>query len=287
MILSEAISLAKERLKSVYTGEEINVITMLLCQHFFGTSKVDYYTSQQTTLTDSRISPFMTALDKLQQHCPIQYVLGQTDFYGYTFKVNESVLIPRPETEELVDWICNDYENTKHQINILDIGTGSGAIAVSLAKELRFAHVSAADISTTALEIAKTNAKLNGAVVSFFESDILSPTPIFPHQQLDIIVSNPPYVRESEKEFMNANVLDYEPDSALFVPDSNPLKFYTAIARFALQYLAGNGAIYLEINEALGAQTMALFSKERYTTTLRQDLNGKDRMLKAVKTQNG
>ena len=287
MILSEAILLVKKRLKDIYQEDEINAIAMLLCQHFFGINKVSYHTSKQSTLVDSAIPSFFTALDKLQQHCPIQYVLGESSFYGYTLKVNESVLIPRPETEELVDWICKDYKDYKYQINVLDIGTGSGAIAISLAKELPFAHVTAVDISATALSIAQANAHLNNATINFQKEDIFSPSAMLAQERFDLIVSNPPYVRESEKELMNPNVLNYEPDSALFVTDSNPLKYYEAIANFASQHLAQNGAIYLEINEALGLQAVALFSKEKYITTLRKDINGKDRMLKAMRIQNG
>ncbi len=287
MILSEAISLAKERLKNVYTEEEINAITMLLCEHFFGVSKVDYYTSKQATLSDSCILLFIEALDKLQQHCPIQYILGETNFYGYIFKLNESVLIPRPETEELVDWICLDYKNTDRQLNILDIGTGSGAIAISLAKNLPSAHITAVDISSAALKIAQANVSLNNVTISFLEEDIFHPSSALTNRRFDVIVSNPPYVRESEKRFMNPNVLNYEPDSALFVPDNDPLKYYKAIADFALQHLEDNGSIYLEINEALGSQTKALFSEETYSTALRKDINEKDRMLKVVRRQNG
>jgi release factor glutamine methyltransferase len=235
MVLSEVISLTKERLKSIYTKEEIDAIAMLLCKHFWGISKASYYTSKQTTLSDSYIPLFLDALDKLRQHCPIQYVLGETSFYGYTFKVNESVLIPRPETEELVNWICTDYKNSS-QVSILDIGTGSGAIAISLAKNLPFACITAIDISADALKAAQANASLNNATISFLEEDIFHPSTTLTGKRFNIIVSNPPYVRESEKRLMNPNVLSYEPDLALFVPDNDPLKYYKAIASFALQH---------------------------------------------------
>ena len=287
MILADAISLVKERLKGCYGKEEINAIAILLCQHFFGIGRTAYHTSKQAALTDRHIAPFMSALDKLQNHCPVQYVLGETDFYGYTLNINKSVLIPRPETEELVNWICNNYKDNKQQIKILDIGTGSGAIAISLAKELGCASVTAIDISAAALDVAKTNASQHSAAVCFLEEDIFSPSPQILNQQFDVIVSNPPYVCESERELMSLNVLNYEPASALFVPNNNPLIYYKAIAKFALQNLSCNGSVYLEINEALGKQTETIFLAEEYQTTLRKDMNGKDRMLEATKQQNG
>lgn len=283
MILSEAISLAKERLKDIYSKDEINVIAMMLCEHLFSVNRIEYYTSsKQTSLTKSKVISFIAALDKLQQYCPIQYVVGEAAFYGLTFKVNPNVLIPRPETEELVDWICKDYK-INDKISILDIGTGSGVIAVTLAKYFSSASITAIDISPDALNVASTNASLNNVSVLFLKEDIFSPSPKLIGQKFDVIVSNPPYVRESEKKHMGSNVLSYEPTSALFVPDNNALKYYQTIADFASYHLSENGAIYLEINEDLASETSALFSIEKYGVTLREDLNGKDRMLKIIR----
>jgi release factor glutamine methyltransferase len=222
----------------------------------------------------------MQALDRLQQHCPIQYVLGEASFYGLLFKLNESVLIPRPETEELVDWICKDYKASHRQISILDIGTGSGAIAISLAKHLLSASITAIDISPGALNVAQANANFHNVAVRFYEEDIFSPSSKLTSQTFDLIVSNPPYVRESEKVFMDLNVLNYEPAAALFVPDDDPLKYYKAIAEFASGYLTSSGSIYLEVNEGLVDETSALFQKEIYSAISRKDINEKNRMLK-------
>lgn len=282
MILSEAIALVKERLENIYSKEEIDVIALMLCQHYFGITRTDYYTSRQVGLANSSTASFVAAIDKLRQHYPIQYILGHTSFYGLTLKVNDSVLIPRPETEELVDWICKDQQK-KQPISILDIGTGSGAIAIALAKHIPSAQVDAVDISSEALTVAQKNAALNNVPVHFFKEDIFSPSPKLTNNRYDIIVSNPPYVRESEKKLMNPNVLDFEPHSALFVPDSDPLKYYKAAASFASQNLADNGSIYLEINEELGNETVALFPKEKYTAMLRKDMNDRNRMIRIIK----
>lgn len=282
MILSEAISLAKERLVNSYSREEADTIARLLCQHYFGISSTGYYTSRQQQLAAADTKLFTKAVDKLQQHYPIQYLLRETSFYGLTLKVDESVLIPRPETEELVDWIRKDNSQSS-AISILDIGTGSGAIAISLAKFLPSASIMAADISANALKVAQANADLNKVSIRFLEEDIFYPSPLLTAHKYDIIVSNPPYVRESEKKLMNPNVLSYEPSSALFVPDNDPLKYYKAIADFASQHLADNGSVYLEINEALGNETVALFSSSAYSSILRKDMNGKNRMVKATR----
>jgi release factor glutamine methyltransferase len=211
---------------------------------------------------------------------PVQYILGETEFYGRKFFVNENVLIPRCETEELVDLIIN--ENRSNSINILDIGTGSGCIAVSLDCELPDARVYAIDISTVALKIATQNNDYNKANVLFAEYDILGNVE-FPHDtKFEVIVSNPPYVRTSEKQYMHANVLEHEPHIALFVEDSSPLIYYEACLRFAENYLADRGKIYVEINEFLGAETLALFRNYGYDAVLIKDLSGKDRIIKAM-----
>lgn len=277
MTLAEIVSLAKDRLSTIYSKDEANAIVMQLCEHYFGLSRTDFYLKKDVELND--INSFLQTLGKIEQHCPIQYAIGEASFYGLTFKLNEHVLIPRPETEELVDWIIKDH-NAGKPLNILDIGTGSGAIAVSLAKSIPSAHLTAIDISPSVLDIAKNNASLNNALVSFLEDNIFAPSSSIKSQLFDVIVSNPPYVRESEKKYMHPNVLKYEPALALFVPDSNPLKYYQAIADYASEHLAKNGSIYLEINEELGNETAALFPKDVYSINLRKDLSGKIRMLK-------
>lgn len=215
---------------------------------------------------------------KLQK--PIQYTLGETEFFGINLKVNPHVLIPRPETEELVDWIlrskANDYPN------ILDIGTGSGCIAIALAKHLPAARVYALDISHDAITLAKQNSMNANAHVSFIHDDILSVPNRIEGSPFDIIVSNPPYVRESEKQLMQSNVLDNEPHLALFVKDTDPLIFYKAIAQTAKNHLKPNGTIFCEINEAFGEETADVFKDFGFNDIeVRNDINGKERMLRA------
>ena len=229
-------------------------------------------TEEQTLQIDNKVIEL-----KLQQ--PIQYVLGETEFFGIKLKVNPNVLIPRPETEELVEWIIksNDYNNPA----ILDIGTGSGCIAIALAKHLPSARVFALDISTEALSLASENAKLAGVTVNFIEQNILKIPEKMEGSLFDIIVSNPPYVRLKEKELMQPNVLENEPHLALFVDDNDELIFYKAIAAFAQKNLKPNGVIYCEINEALGNQTAEVFRNFGFTNTeVRKDINGRERMVR-------
>ena len=208
--------------------------------------------------------------------------MGETEFYSLTFNVNESVLIPRPETEELVDWIRNENENDRNgNLQLLDIGTGSGCIAICLKHEFPNAEVDAFDISDLALETAKSNASLNELVVNFLKVDILN-APDF-DKKWDIIVSNPPYVLESEKTEILVNVLEYEPHSALFVPDNNPLLFYRKIAFFAQKQLQPNGKLYFEINREYGKATVDLLSGLGFQNIeLRKDISGNDRMIVAT-----
>ncbi|MBN2762671.1 MAG: peptide chain release factor N(5)-glutamine methyltransferase, partial [Bacteroidales bacterium] len=220
-------------------------------------------------------------INRLKVFEPIQYIMGETVFFDLPVKVTPDVLIPRPETEELVNWIIS--ENKGKELRIMDIGTGSGCIALALAKNLPLAKVSAIDISEKALKIANMNAVRNNIEADFFRVDLLDPSSDL-KGEYDIIVSNPPYVRDSEKRFMQYNVLHYEPHRALFVPDDNPLLFYKAIADSGNRSLMKNGCIYCEINETLSDETASVFQSRKYTLmALRKDINGKPRMLKAVK----
>jgi release factor glutamine methyltransferase len=213
-------------------------------------------------------------------------VLGYGEFYGRKFKCDGRALVPRPETEELVDWIINDWATINSRqlpINVLDIGTGTGCIALSLAKELEGAKITAVDISTAALSLARENAEiLEAKDVRFIECDILGDCNVI-EEGYDVIVSNPPYVRECEKKEMEANVLDYDPHTALFVSDEDPLVFYRAIAEFALTHLTPNGALYFEINQYLGRETCDLLVAMGYRNVeLRDDINGNARMVRAT-----
>jgi release factor glutamine methyltransferase len=232
---------------------------------------------------DAEIAQFNSILSRLLHHEPVQYVLGITDFYGLRFRVNKHVLIPRRETEELVEMVIKDVRASGVKtLSILDIGTGSGCIPVSLKKNLPFAIVSAMDISEEALEVAKENAFLNKTDVTFIHDSILSPVSFSPEKKFDIIISNPPYISVSEKSDMHKNVLEYEPHLALFVENNDVLLFYRAIAGFAQKHLTEQGKVYVEINEAYGPDVKDLFVQHGFTNTVvLQDMQGKDRMVSA------
>jgi release factor glutamine methyltransferase len=284
MTVAEALSEIKCKLHSQFCENELRTISIMLLKHFWKISTTDFYTNRQKSLDENCNNDFMHALNLLQQHTPIQYVLGKAEFYGLQFAVDKNVLIPRPETEELVDWVIAENQNAT---NIIDIGTGSGCIAVAIAKNIKNATVYATDNSAKAIEKAIYNAKYNNAEINFFCEDILSKHS-FTHIKFDCIVSNPPYVRECEKSQIAANVLHFEPHSALFVPDYNALKFYAAIADFAKTNLADNGKMYLEINENLGNEMQQLLKQKGFDVSeMRKDLNGKNRMLKVGLVING
>lgn len=270
-------------LDGCYPKKEIISFFHLLIQHKLQLTKIEVALHPTKALDAKTISFFKNAISELKAEKPIQYIIGSTEFYGLNFCVNENVLIPRPETEELVDWIIKDSQNTT--LNILDIGTGSGCIGISLAKNLSNAKVYAVDISKKALEIAQQNAKHNNIAIQFIEQDMLKSNVVLNTEkniQFDIIVSNPPYVRELEKVEIKKNVLTYEPHTALFVKDNKPLLFYEAIANFAKANLKKNGTLYVEVNQYLGKETHKLLQVKGFTQTkLSKDLFGNDRMIKA------
>lgn len=280
--LNEQKSLFFDLLRKYYNQNELNSFFTIICTEIFGFSKIDIHT-KEIMLDKVQLDKFSQIIEQLQQFKPIQYIVGQTLFYNCNFKVNENVLIPRPETEELVDLILqNEKLDGK---NILDIGTGSGCIAISLAKHSK-AKVFALDISEKALEIAKQNAELNNVSVNFIQLDILNEQNYEKLNQInfDYLVSNPPYVREYEKEFMQANVLKHEPHLALFVPDNDALVYYRAIAQFSKTYGCKNVKIYLEINEALGIANAKLYEDLGFKNVkIIKDFNRKDRFLFAEK----
>jgi len=227
---------------------------------------------------------FDSAIQKLKSEQPIQYILGETEFYGLQFKVNENTLIPRPETEELVDWIIKDQLLIKNdQLTILDIGTGSGCIPISLVKNLSKAKVTSVDISSPAIAVANENADANSVVVSFISDSILAPKIISDSKNIfDVIVSNPPYVRNLEKQEIKKNVLEHEPHLALFVEDNDALIFYKKITEYGLSHLKKDGTLYFEINQYLGEETVSLIKNLGFQTVeLRKDMSGNDRMIKA------
>ena len=266
-------------LATVYTDGEIKALTRILATELLGVSQMAFYMKDDIALTAEQATLLDSAIERLQQHEPIQYILGYSDFCGLRFKVTPATLIPRPETSELVKWIASEANGKE---NILDIGTGSGCIAVSLAHRMPQVTVSAWDISAEALAVATENSKANNCAVTFREVDILAYQPN--DEQFDIIVSNPPYIKEVEKELMEANVLDWEPHTALFVPDNDPLLFYRTIAQKATTMLRPGGKLYFEINRAYGKATCDMLASIGYTDIeLRKDFAENDRMIRAVK----
>jgi release factor glutamine methyltransferase len=239
--------------------------------------------NEDKIISEENLVLLQKAIERLKTFEPIQYIIGNSYFYGLTFFVNKSVLIPRPETEELVEMIVKSHKVHQNTLKILDIGTGSGCIAVSLAKFLKNSEVFAIDNSPEALKVAKKNAFENGVEIFFIEDDILNPKSIINDMQFDIIVSNPPYVTDSEKPLMQPNVLNFEPDSALFVPDDNPLIYYKKISEFAQKKLNLNGNLYFEINQNYGRELIDLMNQifPKSKLILIKDLSGNDRFIHA------
>lgn len=269
-----------DELSGYYTQSEVSALTRIIATEMLGVAQMTYFLKDDVTLKAEQEAMLFNAIERLKKQEPIQYIQGYSDFCGLRFKVTPATLIPRPETSELVEWIASEHSGKI--VNILDIGTGSGCIAISLAHKLPKSNVTAWDISTAALAVAAENSHNNGTEVTFERVDILSYEP--KSAQFDIIVSNPPYIKENEKSAMHNNVLDWEPHTALFVPDSDPLLFYRTIAEKGLQMLAPNGTLYFEINRAHGTETMKMLADYGYTDIeLRKDFADNDRMIKAKK----
>ena len=274
-------------LENIYGSNEANALIMILLEHCFGIDRVKMALEPELRLSESELLTLHFAVKELLKNKPIQYVIGETEFCGMRFFVEKGVLIPRPETEELVNQLVSYSVNQLHSqsFRIIEIGTGSGCIAISLAKLLKNSVVTAVDVSEKALEIAKKNAEANGVDVQFVLDDILNPKkPELIDNQYDIIVSNPPYVCESEKKEMRANVLDYEPSSALFVSDNDPLIFYRKILEFAQKTLKPDGQVWLEINEKFGTEMQNLCLEKGFKNVeIIKDFRGKDRIEKATR----
>lgn len=269
-----------QELQPYYPREEVNSFFYQLVEHYLGVGRFILVLDPGYQISKEKEQPLFEALAQLRQEIPIQYILGKAYFMELAFHVNKQVLIPRPETEELVRWILDDRREMTTSPAILDIGTGSGCIAISLAKYWPAAKVTALDISVAALEIAKENARQNSVAISFILADILADFET--ESSWDIIVSNPPYVRQSEKRSMSNNVKLYEPETALFVPDDSPLLFYEQIARIATGNLKAGGVLYLEINQNLASETRNLLQSHNFfEIELRKDMFGNDRMLRA------
>ena len=276
--LRDSLNHFQSLISSTYENEEARSISRIVFKEVLGYDTIKLILNENDLLP----APLFEQLDQiaylLNQHKPIQYILGFEDFLGYRFSVNESVLIPRPETEELVMWIVENNKNA-NQLNILDIGTGSGCIAISLKKLIPNSNLSAIDISEEALNLARKNALALQTEMEFIQKDILQDSI---EGRYDIIVSNPPYVLSSEKKDMRKNVLDYEPSTALFVPDNDPLVFYSRIVRLAEMHLNNRGQLYFEINESYANECIDLFKHELWEPAIvKNDMRGKARMLSA------
>jgi len=268
-----------EKLTPSYDSMEAESFFAIALEELKGWRRSDLAMNSNTELTGEEIEKWNAVLADLETQKPIQYIFGKAHFYGLEFEVNENTLIPRPETEELVELIISENK-AKGQINIIDIGTGSGCIAISLSKNLTDAAVSAIDVSEGALAVAKRNAEHNKTEVNFILEDILAAENL--PQSYDAIVSNPPYVRNLEKEEIKENVLQYEPHLALFVDDNDPLLFYRKIALLAKGQLSPNGKLYFEINQYLGAETVQMLEDFGFTNVvLKKDIYGNDRMIAA------
>jgi release factor glutamine methyltransferase len=286
MTVTEAQQQTLLQLKMLYNEREAANITEWVMEHVTGKKRIDRLIYKQAALETTQVQKLENFLQQLASHKPIQYVLQEAWFYGMRFFVNENVLIPRPETEELVYWVGEESKKlTIKSQKLLEIGTGSGCISIVLKKELPGLLITSIDVSSGALEVAKKNAvtqeaEINFLVIDFLDEENWKRLPVF-----DIIVSNPPYIKQSEQSAMSSHVTGFEPSIALFVPDEDALLFYRNIASFAKTHLAQQGLVFLEINEALGKEVVELYEKEGYAVELKKDMQGKDRMLKVSHTR--
>lgn len=281
--IEDIIRFFNQELSNTYESGELETIMNYCFEEFTGLKPKAILLNKQKTVSESDLLKFNFAVKELKLQKPIQYILGQADFYRLKFNVNQHVLIPRPETEELVHLILTENKANSTTLKILDIGTGSGCIAIALKKNMPLASVYAVDIDTNALSVAESNAQLNNVDVHFLPFDVLNPQNFdsLKEMRFDIIVSNPPYIGASEKTNMHKNVLDYEPHLALFVDDKTPLLFYDAISDFALQHLKPAGKLYFEINQAYGDETQKLLTNKGFkNASLIKDLNDNNRIAK-------
>ena len=273
-----------DELKKLYPDREAGNFLDMIFEEYFAFSRIDRQLNPDHRLSESELLKVHFAIKKLKSFIPIQYIFGKAHFYGLELFVDENVLIPRPETEELVQWIVDDCSEGGAGMRILDIGTGSGCLAISLKKALPLAEVWAMDILKDALVVAHKNAESNQVEVNFIHEDILKKDVVKGLSKFDLIVSNPPYVRESEKLEISKNVKDHEPAQALFVNDDDPLVFYRQISKVAMTSLNPGGKLFLEINQYLANDTIKLLQESGFEETkLRKDLNGNDRMIRCSK----
>jgi release factor glutamine methyltransferase len=285
MTISEAYIDFTEKLKTVYEDREAENISDWIFENVTGLKKWQRRENKKNELTENHFEKIENYLEKLMKHTPVQYVLNEAWFYKMKFFVNENVLIPRPETEELVEWIINDLKNTgadSEATNIVDIGTGSGCIPVALKKELPDSNISAIEVSEKALLVAKKNAAKLNASINFFQINFLNEDAWKPLQAYDTIVSNPPYIPFNEKEILAKNVTDFEPAIALFVENNDPFIFYKKIAEFSKAHLKPKGKIFVEVHEAYANEVKNIFENSGYKSEIKKDIYGKERMVKGI-----
>jgi release factor glutamine methyltransferase len=284
MTISEAYIDFTEKLKTVYEDREAENISDWIFENVTGLKKWQRRENKKNELTENHFEKIENYLEKLMKHTPVQYVLNEAWFYKMKFFVNENVLIPRPETEELVEWIINDLKNADadSEANIIDIGTGSGCIPVALKKELPDSNISAIEVSEKALLVAKKNAAKLNASINFFQINFLNEDAWKPLQAYDTIVSNPPYIPFNEKEILAKNVTDFEPAIALFVENNDPFIFYKKIAEFSKAHLKPKGKIFVEVHEAYANEVKNIFENSGCKSEIKKDIYGKERMVKGI-----
>lgn len=272
----------RQELSDKYPLGELRMFTLMLFEAYLGWSQVELLLHREDTINQSDLLKFHWAVEDLKKYRPIQHIIGYTEFCGLKINVTPDTLIPRPETEEIVRLVAQKIDKTD-SLSILDICTGSGCIALALKSLHPQAQIWGIDISPNALAVAQQNAKQLGLETTFSACDILDETPLLPHNLFDVIVSNPPYIRDSEKNEMHTNVLDYEPHLALFVPNEDPLIFYRSIACFATKHLAPHGLLAFEISEHFGSETCQMLETMGFSTELHKDFRDKDRCILATR----
>lgn len=280
MTLQDFRTVFTQELTHLYPKTEIDAFFFRLVEHQLGFQLMDVFIKKDYIVSSDDLLVMQTVLERLEKEEPIQYILGKTEFYSLPFKVNKHVLIPRPETEDLVSWVLENLPNENEKKSILDIGTGSGCIPIAIKKNRPETNIYAIDISKEALKVAQQNANFNEVTISFIEQDILQADSL--SQEFDVIISNPPYVRELEKKEMRNNVLEHEPHNALFVSDENPLLFYKKIADLAKKHLSENGLLFFEINQYLEKETINMLKEKGFSNVeVKRDLFGNPRMILA------
>jgi release factor glutamine methyltransferase len=281
MILRQAFRLLVDCLESIYETGEAESIAFIILEKYTGTGRNEFKWKAGETISPIQQQQIESKIPLLVQHRPVQYIVGEAWFRNMKFYVDENVLIPRPETEELVNWIIETYRDRIKPLQILEVGTGSGCIAISLKKELAAANLLAVDVSEAALTVAKKNADAINAEVKFSMADFLNEETWDQYPQVDIIVSNPPYIPINEIEMLDANVAEWEPATALFVPDTDPLLFYRKIAFFGKSHLQKDGEIFVECHQEFAVATKKMFEEYGYSAELKKDIFDNERMLLA------